>query len=131
MGFILDERAKFADGSPVSADDVIFSFNVLLEKGAPIYKVYYADVDRVEKINDRNVRFYFKENAQNRELPLILTQFKIFPKKDWTERDFAKPSLQIPLGGGAYKIKVFRPVNTLFWSVIKTMGQRFACSQRL
>lgn len=108
VGFILDERAKFADGSPITADDVIFSFNVLIDKGAPIYKVYYADVEKVEKINDRHVRFYFKENAQNRELPLILTQFKIFPKKDWAERDFAKPSLQIPLGNGPYKIKSFQ-----------------------
>ena len=51
VGFILDERAKFSDGSPVLADDVIFSFNSLIEKGAPIYKVYYQDVDRVEKIS--------------------------------------------------------------------------------
>ncbi len=107
VDFILDERAKFADGSPILADDVIFSFNVLLEKGAPIYKVYYADVEKVEKKSERYVRFYFKENAQNKELPLILTQFKIFPKKDWDNRDFAKPSLQIPLGGGPYKIKNF------------------------
>ncbi|MBR6408920.1 MAG: ABC transporter substrate-binding protein, partial [Alphaproteobacteria bacterium] len=107
VDFLLDERAKFADGSPILADDVIFSFNVLLSKGAPIYKVYYADVEKVEKKSERHVRFYFKENSQNKELPLILTQFKIFAKKDWENRDFAKPSLQIPLGGGPYKIKSF------------------------
>ena len=108
IDFILDERARFADGSPVLADDVIFSFNVLIEKGAPIYRVYYGDVDRVEKIEDRRVRFYFREGMQNKELPMILAQFKIFPKKDWAARDFAKPSLQIPLGGGPYKIKTFQ-----------------------
>ena len=107
VGFILDEKARFADGSEVLADDVIFSFNALINDGAPIYRVYYADVDRIEKINDRHVRFYFKENAQNKELPLILTQFKIFPKKDWEKREFSKPSLQIPLGNGPYKIKTF------------------------
>ncbi len=107
VGFILDKRARFADGSEILADDVIFSFNALIKDGAPIYRVYYADVDRVEKINDRHVRFYFKENSQNKELPLILTQFKIMPKKDWENRDFAKPSLQIPLGSGPYKIKNF------------------------
>ena len=108
IDFILDERAKFADGSKIKADDVIFSFNVLLSSGAPIYKVYYADVEKAEKINDHQVRFYFRDGAQNKELPLILTQFKIFPQKDWETRDFAKPSLQIPLGNGPYKIKTFK-----------------------
>ena len=74
VGFILDERAKFSNGQPVLADDVIFSFKALIEKGQPFYKVYYGDVERVEKINDREVRFYFKEGSQNRELPLILAQ---------------------------------------------------------
>lgn len=107
VGFILDERAQFADGTPVLADDVIFSFKALVEKGAPIYRVYYGDVERVEKINDRHVRFIFKENSQNKELPLILSQLKIFPRKDWENRDFSKPSLQIPLGSGPYEITDF------------------------
>ena len=108
VGFILDENARFADGSLVTADDVIFSFNSLIEKGAPIYRVYYADVESVQKINDRHVRFIFKPNSQNKELPLILSQLNIFSKKDWENRDFAKPSLQIPLGNGPYKIKSFQ-----------------------
>ena len=107
VGFILNKNAKFADGTPILADDVIFSFNALIEKGAPIYRVYYGDVERVEKINDHHVRFYFKPDTQNKELPLILTQFKVMPQKDWENRDFSKPSLQIPLGGGPYKIKSF------------------------
>ena len=53
------------------------------------------------------MRFWFKQGSQNRELPLILTQLKIFSAKDWANRDFAKPSLQIPLGNGPYKIKSF------------------------
>lgn len=107
IGFILDEKARFADGSPVTADDVIFSFKALTEQGAPIYKVYYGDVEKVEKVNNRHVRFRFKADSQNRELPLILTQLKIFSAKDWQNRDFAKPSLKIPLGNGPYKIKAF------------------------
>ena len=60
VGFILDEKAQFSDGSPVLADDVIFSFKAITEQGSPVYKMYYADVDRVEKIGEREVRFYFK-----------------------------------------------------------------------
>ena len=108
IDFILDERAQFADGSKVTADDVIFSFDVLINKGAPIYRAYYGDVEKAEKISENRVRFYFREGAKNKELPLILAQLKIFPKKDWISREFDKPSLQIPLGGGPYKIKNFQ-----------------------
>ena len=109
IGFILDERARFHDGSPITADDVIFSFNALVEKGAPLYKVYYGDVERVEKINDRQVRFYFKPESQNKELPLILSQFKIYAAKDFAGKDFAKPELRAPLGNGPYKLARFGP----------------------
>ncbi len=107
VGFILNPAAKFTDGSPLTADDVIFSFNVLREKGAPFYKVYYADVVKVEKINKHHVRFYFKKGSHNRELPLILAQFKIFSQKQFKDKDFATPSLTPPLGSGAYIIDNF------------------------
>lgn len=107
VGFILDENATFADGTPVTADDVVFSFKAVTEQGAPIYKVYYGDVERLEKINNRHVRFFFKKDSRNKELPLILAQLKVFPKHDWDGRDFSKPSLRIPLGSGPYAIKSF------------------------
>ena len=109
VGFRINKDAKFSDGSKVSADDVIFSFNALLNQGSPFYKIYYADVDRAEKIDDSHVRFYFKSGSNNRELPLILTQFKIFSAKDFAGKDFATPSLTPPLGTGAYKITKFEP----------------------
>lgn len=106
VGFIIDENARFSDGTKVTADDVIFSFNSLIEKGAPIYKVYYSDIDRVEKISDTHVRFFFKNN-KNRELPLILSQISIFSKKDFENKEFDKPSLVAPLGSGPYIIDRF------------------------
>ncbi len=109
VGFIIDEHAKFADGSPVTADDVIFSYNALIEKGAPFYKAYYADVARVEKINNRHVRFYLRNGAANKELPLIISQIRIYSAKDWNGRDFATPTLQPPLGSGPYVIDKFSP----------------------
>lgn len=109
VGFFLDERAKFSDGSPVLADDVIFSFNSLIEKGSPLYKIYYADVDRVEKIDDRHVRFWYKPGSNNKELPLIISQLKIFSAADWKDRDFDKPVLKAPLGSGPYILESFSP----------------------
>lgn len=108
IGFILDENARFSDGSKVTADDVVFSFNAITEKGSPIYKVYYSDVDRLEKVNDHEVRFYFKKDVQNKELPMILAQFHVFSKKDWENREFDKPELRMPLGSGPYIVKDFQ-----------------------
>ena len=109
IGFILNKKAKFTDGTPLTADDVVFSFNSLIQKGSPIYKIYYSDVDRVEKKDSHHVRFYFKKGVKNRELPLILSQFKIFSKKQYKDKDFATPSLDVMLGSGPYTITSFEP----------------------
>lgn len=107
IGFFINPQAKFQDGTPITADDVIFSFNSLITKGSPIYKFYYADIDRVEKISPRHVRFYFKPNTKNRELPLIISSLKIFSAKDFANKEYDKPSLIPPLGNGPYKVKKF------------------------
>ena len=109
VGFVIDERAKFTDGSPITADDVIFSYKSLIEKGAPFYKAYYADVERVEKVSSRHVRFYLRNGAENKELPLIISQIRIYSAKDWNGRDFATPTLQPPLSSGPYIIEKFSP----------------------
>ena len=107
IGFILNKKASFSDGSPITADDVIFSFESLVKKGSPLYKMYYSDVEKAEKINAHHVRFYFKKGTDNRELPLILSQFKIFSAKDFEKRDFATPSLIPPTSSGPYIIDKF------------------------
>ncbi len=106
--FFIDERARFADGSEVTADDVIFSYQSLIEKGSPLYKIYYADVEKAEKTGDLSVRFYFKKGSNNKELPLILSQMLIYSEKDWQGKDFAKPYLKAPLGSGPYVLTDFQ-----------------------
>ncbi|MCM1322618.1 MAG: extracellular solute-binding protein [Acetobacter sp.] len=107
IGFYINPKAKFSNNAPITADDVVFSFNSLITKGSPVYKFYYTDVDRVEKLSPHHVRFYFKPDTKNRELPLILTSLKIFSAKDFTNREYDKPSLIPPLGNGPYIIKNF------------------------
>lgn len=109
VGFILDKNAKFHNGTPITADDVIYSFKAVTEQGAPIYKVYYGDVEKVERVNDHHLRFIFKKGADNKELPLILSQLKIFSKKSWEGKDFSKPELKPFLGNGPYKVSKFEP----------------------
>lgn len=101
--FYLNPKARFNDGEPVTAEDVLFTFNTLLEKGHPLYRHYYADVAEVVVENPLQVRFDFKHN-NNRELPLILGQLQILPKHWWAERDFSKTSLEAPLGSGPYRL---------------------------
>ena len=101
--FYLNPKARFNDGQPVTAEDVLFTFNTLLEKGHPLYRHYYADVADVVAETPLQVRFDFKHN-NNRELPLILGQLQILPKHWWTERDFSKTSLEAPLGSGPYRL---------------------------
>ena len=104
--FVVRKEARWHDGKPVTADDVIWSFNTLVEKGQPFYKYYYSNVARVQKINALTVRFSFKP-GENRELPLIIGQIPILPKHYWQGRDFSKTTLEQPLGSGPYKIETF------------------------
>jgi microcin C transport system substrate-binding protein len=101
--FYLRPEARFHDGQPVTAEDVKFSFDTLMSKGAPMYRGYYADVEKVEVESTHRVRFVFKQ-AGNRELPLIVGQLPVLPKHWWAERDFSKGNLDVPLGSGPYKV---------------------------
>lgn len=101
--FYINPKARFQDGQPITADDVIFSFETLTTKGHPFYQAYYGDVEKVEKLDDLTVKFSFGE-AENRELPLILGQLPILPKHYWQDREFDSGSLEKPVGSGPYSI---------------------------
>lgn len=101
--FHLNPAARFHDGQPVTAEDVVFTFNTLIEKGHPQYRSYYADVAEVVAEDARRVRFDFR-HGNNRELPMILGQLQILPAHWWKDRDFSHSSLEAPLGSGPYRI---------------------------
>jgi microcin C transport system substrate-binding protein len=101
----LRPQAHFHDGVPVTADDVVWTFNTLREKGKPFYRQYYADVDTVVAEGPRRVTFHFKK--ANRELPLILGEMAVLPKHWWEGRDFERPLTDPPLGSGPYRIGHF------------------------
>ena len=106
--FNLREEARWHDGTPITADDVVFSFETLKTKGAPVYRFYYAAIVKAEKLSERRVRFTFAE-AMNRELPLIVGQIPIFPKRYWETRDFESGTLEPPLTSGPYRVTAFEP----------------------
>ena len=104
----LRPEARFHDGSAITADDVVFSFNELKEKGQPFYRFYYANVAKVEALSPRRVKFSFS-GPPNRELPQIIGQLPVLSKAYWSSRDFSKTTLEPPLGSGPYRIKAFEP----------------------
>lgn len=116
--FHINPKARFQDGKPVTPEDVIFTFNSLIEHGAPFYKAYYGDVSNVSKVAPNQVKFDFKNN-ENRELPLILGQLPVLPKHYWDTRDFSKSTLDAPIGSGAYKIKSFNTGRSITYERVK------------
>ncbi len=110
--YTLRQSARFHDGSPMTPQDVVWTFNTLRDKGQPMYRSYYGDVTEIAREGERGVRFRFK-SADNRELPQILGQMPVLSKKYWEERDFTKTTLDPPLGSGPYRIESFDPGRSI------------------
>ena len=106
--FKMRPEAKFADGTPVTADDVVFSFNTLKEKGHPNFQLTLRDVVKAEAIDPLTVRYEFKGDLV-RDLPLVAAELPILSKAFYTQHPFDQSSLDKPLGSGPYEIGNFKP----------------------
>ncbi len=107
VSFALRAEARFADGSAVTAEDVCDSFRLLSTKGDERIKITIRDVEGCKILDAHNVRYSFKgENV--RDLPLVVAQLPVFSKAYYGKVDFARTSLEPPLGSGPYAIKSFR-----------------------
>ncbi len=108
VAFKLREGARWHDGRPITADDVIWTFRTLVEKGAPLYRFYYKNVVDVRDMGGGVVRFDFDQTG-NRELPHIMGQLSVLPKHWWEGRDFEAGGLEPMLASGPYRIGAFEP----------------------
>ncbi len=101
--FHLNRKARFSNGSPVTARDVEFTFKKLLSEGAPGIRIYFSEIADVKAISAHDVRFEFK-SEDNKEMPLIVATISIFSEKDLKDKDFTRVTLQAPMGSGPYVV---------------------------
>jgi peptide/nickel transport system substrate-binding protein len=106
--FRINPRAQFSDGRPVTADDVLFSWELLRDKGRPNHRQYYSKVTKAEALDARTVRFDFGGQS-DRELPLILGLMPVLPKHTIDVATFEDTSMAAPLGSGPYRVTAVKP----------------------
>lgn len=127
--FNIRKEAIWSDGKPVTADDVVWTYETLIKKGAPFYAAYYADVETVKAEGEKRVTFKFKR-AGNRELPLIVGQMAILPRHYWADKDFGATSLTAPIGSGPYTITAIDAGKSMTFTRIKDWwGEKLAVNK--
>jgi peptide/nickel transport system substrate-binding protein len=110
--FGLNPAAKFSDGKPVTADDVIFTWQLLRDHGRPNYQTYYSKVVKAEALDDRTVRFDLY-GSNDRELPLILGLMPVLPKHATDPATFEDTSFRPMLGSGPYVVQTVDPGHSV------------------
>jgi microcin C transport system substrate-binding protein len=112
--FYLRPEARFADGSSLTADDVVFSFDALKDKGHPLYHQMLQDVVTAEALDPHTVRYTFKGELV-RDLPLTVAALPIFSKAYYATRPFDETTLDPPLGSGPYVVDSLAQGRTIVY----------------
>ncbi|TAK50376.1 MAG: ABC transporter substrate-binding protein [Xanthobacteraceae bacterium] len=110
--FFLNPAARFSDGKPVTAADVLFSWRLLRDKGRPNHRLYYAKVTKAEALDPHTVRFDFAD-ANDRELPLILGLMPVLPRHAVNAETFEDTTFAPPLGSGPYRVVSVNPGSSV------------------
>lgn len=113
LRFFLNPKAKFSDGTPITADDVRFTYNLLMTQGSLSYRTEFGDVQGVEVESPTTVRFDFKSN-ESRTLPLDLASLPVLPEHYWKDKDFTNGGgFDVPPGSGPYRIGKVDPGRSI------------------
>lgn len=122
--FRMNPKARWHDGEPVTAEDVVWSFEKITEL-SPVYSEYYASVETAEVTAPGEVTFTFSETG-NRELPHILGQLVVLPQHWWEgtdaqgrQRNIGASTLELPMGSGPYRIASFVPGRTVTFARVE------------
>ena len=102
--YTLRDGARWHDGAPITAEDVVFSFESLKDHGHPRFRLIYRDIESAEAMGANQVRFRFKAGAENRDLPSLTASMPVFSKAFFATHEFDKTTLQPILGSGPYRM---------------------------
>ena len=116
--FTLRPEAKFHDGTPITAQDVAFSFNMLKEKGHPIISQNLRDFKGAEAADERTAVVRFSEK-RGRDVPLFVAGLPIFSRAYYAKQPFDQSTLEAPLGSGPYKVGRFEPGRFIEFERVK------------
>jgi peptide/nickel transport system substrate-binding protein len=111
--FRLRPEARFSDGKPVTAADVVFSLTTLRDKGLPRFKTYYGKIKSIDTPDERTI--VMTQESGDRELPLIIGLMPILPKHYWETRDFEATTLDPIIGSGPYEIAEVKPGESILY----------------
>ncbi|MFO1208564.1 MAG: extracellular solute-binding protein [Amaricoccus sp.] len=111
--FDMRPEAKFSDGVPITADDVVFTWKILLDKGEPSWQITLKDIQNVEALDPHRVKFTFKPGATFRDLPALAGGLSILPKHYYDTVDFAASTLTPPVGSGRYVVADVKPGKSI------------------
>ncbi len=117
--FNLRKEARWHDGTPITADDVVWTLTALKEQGDPVYAVQLRDVEKAEALGPRKVKFTFNPDGPVRDLPMIVAVLPILSKAYYEKHDFNAVSLDPPLSSGPYKIGDVKPGQTITYERVK------------
>lgn len=106
--FKLRDGARWHDGTPLTVDDVIFSFDTYKEHGSAAIKTLLNGIEQIEKVGPREVRYIVTDDEmKNAAMMLIVGQLPVLPKHYWETRDVSRTTVEPPLGSGPYRIGRF------------------------
>ncbi|MBC8718243.1 ABC transporter substrate-binding protein [Ochrobactrum sp. Marseille-Q0166] len=113
--FTLNPKAEWSDGKPVTVEDVIFTYDILTEKGRPPYNNRMSRIDRIEKTGERSVRFVFNDKS-DREFPMLIAgTMPVLPKHAIDPETFGNSTLKPPVGSGPYIVSDVQPGQRIIY----------------
>ena len=102
--FRIRDIARWNDGKPLTADDVLYSYELIRDKSGPTFSSLVGEVEKAEKVNENVVRFTFIKSGDRSNIYNLATQLPVFAKHYWEKRDFSQPTTDIPVQSTPYAI---------------------------